>query len=290
MAEATGEPNPVTPGSPVLDEPQTFVQTDGTFKEGWVDALVPEDLRHLGDYKPITTVAQLAREFGHAKTLIGRQGKGIMPLSKDAGPTEKAAYYKALGRPEVPGDYEFDIPAELDEVYADTDITDIKQVMHDLGLTKEQAKGVMAYDAKRTQDAMTKLASAQKSGYDDGKKVLRAEWGDAFDQKMHLAHRVIEENVPADQREELLEKWGNDLDLVRVLATMGASMLEDSLPDTGGAGKGAMTPDELEAQARELIQSPGYIDGRLPEATRERIRKESHALFEKARLAREGAR
>jgi len=59
------------------------------------------------------------------------------------------------------------------------------------------------------------------------------------------------------------------------------------MADAGGAGQGPQTPDELERQARELVSTPGYLDGRLSEATRERLRKEIHDLNEKARRARE---
>jgi hypothetical protein len=292
MADVTGEPNPAAePGSPVQDEPQSFVGEDGTFKEGWIDAYVPEDLRHLGDFRPIATVAQLAKEFGHAKTLIGRQGKGIMPLSKDAGPTEKEAYYNALGRPKAPDDYKFDVPKDLEEIYHPSEVEDVMATMHGLGLTQEQAAGMMGWDFQRMQKAIADREGAQKTAYDTALKVLQTEWGDAFPQKMKLANRVIAENVenvPADKREELSERWGNDLELIRVLSAIGETMLEDKMADGGGAGQGVLTPDDLERKARELVATPGYLEGRLPEATRERLRKEIRALHEKSRIARGG--
>ena len=283
MPDVTGEPNPVIePGSPVQDEPQSFVGADGTLEAGWIDALVPEDLRHLGDYKPILNVAQLAKEFGHAKTLIGRQGKGIMPLAKDAGPTEKAAYYEALGRPKTPDDYQIVAPEGMEEVFSPDALKDSMQVMHDLGLTQEQAQGMVANDAKRVQDAMTARDAAQKAAYDEGVKTLKAEWGDAYEQKMHQADSVIAQAVPADKKDELLERWGNDLDLVRALSKMGELLLEDTMADAGGAGQRAMTPEELDNKANDLIATPGYLDGRLPEAARERLRREIAALQDKA--------
>jgi hypothetical protein len=249
---------------------------------------VPEDLRHLGDYKPILNVAQLAKEFGHAKTLIGRQGKGIMPLAKDAGPTEKAAYYEALGRPKTPDDYQIVAPEGMEEIFSPDALKDSMQVMHGLGLTQEQAQGMVANDAKRVQDAMTARDAAQKAAYDEGVKTLKAEWGDAFDQKMHQADSVIAQAVPADKKDELLERWGNDLDLVRALSKTGELLLEDTMAAAGGAGERAMTPDELENQAKELVATPGYLEGRLPEATRKRLAQEIHALHEKARATRGG--
>jgi hypothetical protein len=289
MPDDTGEQSSAaeTQGDSVQTEVKSFVGEDGTFKEGWVDAYVPEDLRHLGDYRPITTVAQLAKEFGHAKTLIGRQGKGIMPLSKDAGPTEREAYYNALGRPKTPDDYTFDVPDDMKEMYGPDQVKDLLATMHGLGLTQEQVKGVMALDIQNAQKAIADRDSSRKTAYDAGLKVLKAEWGDAFDLKMQMANRVIEENVPADKKEEVLERWGNDLELTRVLSAIGETMLEDTMADAGGAGQGPQTPDELERQARELVSTPGYLDGRLSEATRERLRKEIHDLNEKARRARE---
>lgn len=288
MAEETGEQSSAeeTQGDSVQTETQSFVGADGSLEEGWIDALVPEDLRHLGDYKPILTVGQLAKEFGHAKTLIGRQGKGIMPLAKDAGPTEKAAYYEALGRPKTPDDYKIVVPKGMEEVFQPSALKESMQVMHGLGLTQEQAQGIVALDATRVQAAMTQREAADKAAYEEGVKTLKAEWGDAYPQKMHQANSVIEQAVPADKKEALLERWGNDLDLTRALAKMGELMLEDTLVDAGGAGHRAMTPEDMENKAKELIQTPGYIEGRLPEATMARLRKEIHTLHEQARVAR----
>lgn len=289
MADETGNPNPA--GEPLDtsvqdEEPQSFIEPDGTFKEGWIDAYVPEDLRHMGDYRTITTVAQLAKGFGSAKTLATRQGKGIMPLAEDAGPTEKAAYYEALGRPKAPDDYEIVVPEDMAETYDAATLKPTMQAMHDLGLTQAQAQGMVALDVTRAQEAKAQRNSAQEAAYDEGLKTLKKEWGDAFDQKMHQANAVIEQGVPAEKREELLERWGNDLDLVRTLSKTGELLLEDTLADAGGAGDRGLTPDEMEAKAKELISTPGYLDGRLPEATRDRLRKEIHLLHEKAREAR----
>ena len=287
MSSVPGEPNPATvSGSPVQVEPKSFIGADGAFEEGWIDEYVPEDLRHLGDYRPILNVAQLAKEFGHAKTLIGRQGKGIMPLARDAGPTEKAAYYEALGRPKTPDDYKIVVPKGMEEVFQPDALKESLAAMHGLGLTQEQAQGIVALDAARVQAAMTQRDAADKAAYEEGVKTLKAEWGDAYPQKMHQANSVIEQAVPADKKEALLERWGNDLDLTRALAKMGELLLEDMMADAGGAGHRAMTPEDMENKAKELIQTPGYMEGRLPEATMARLRKEIHTLHEQARVAR----
>ena len=289
MSDETGHPNPTGEPTDTLaqdDAPQSFIEPNGTFKEGWIDAYVPEDLRHIGDYKTVTTVAQLAERFGHAKTLIGRQGKGIMPLAKDAGPTEKAAYYEALGRPKTPDDYKIVVPEGMEEVFQPDALKGSLEAMHGLGLTQEQAQGIVALDAARVKEAMTQRDAAQQAAYDEGVKTLKAEWGDAFKQKMHQANSVIEQAVPADKKEELLERWGNDLDLTRALSKMGELLLEDTLVDAGGAGHRAMTPEEMEAKAREIMQTPGFVESRLPEATKARLTKEIHDLFAKARTAR----
>jgi len=290
MSEGTGEQSSAvaTQGDSVQDETQSFVGADGTLEAGWIDALVPEDLRHLGDYKPILNVAQLAREFGHAKTLIGRQGKGIMPLAKDAGPTETAAYYEALGRPKTPDDYKIVVPEGMEEVFQPDALKGSLEVMHGLGLTQEQAQGIVALDAARVKEAMTQRDAAQTAAYDEGVKTLKAEWGDAYKQKMHQANSVIEQAVPADKKEELLARWGNDLDLTRALSKMGELLLEDTMPDAGGAGQRAMTPEDMENKAKELMQTPGFLEGRIPEATKARLTKEIHSLYEKARAARGG--
>ncbi|HUX02711.1 MAG TPA: hypothetical protein VMY35_17250 [Phycisphaerae bacterium] len=273
-------------GESVQDEVPSFIEPNGTFKEGWMDAFVPEDLRHLGDYKPITTVAQLAKEFGHAKTLIGRQGKGIMPLTEDATQTERDAYYEALGRPPTPDEYTITPPKDMEDVFDAVALKDTLPVLHGLGLTQKQVQGVVNLDAERVKEAMAKNEAAVKTAYEEGLKTLKTEWGDAFKQKMHQAKSVIAQSVPAEKEAELLERWGNDLDLVRALSTMGELLLEDTMADAGGAGTRPMTPDELENKAKELMQTPGYIEGRLPEAKQERLRKEIHALYEQAGVAR----
>jgi hypothetical protein len=228
----------------------------------------------------------LAKLAANQAFLLGRQGKGVQVPTDKSTQTEREAFFEAIGRPKTPEDYKIEVPKGLEDRYAAPEVKEALGAMHSLGLTQEQVKGVMALDAKRVQTFEAAQAAAAQKQHDDAMAALKTEWGEAFESKTHLMKLAIAEYVPTEELQRLQEKFGNDADLIRVLSRVGSTLTEGKMPNPESHQTGALTPAEHLSRAKELMATPGYANGQMPDATRDRIQKEIDAHYRAAGQAK----
>lgn len=240
-------------------ETQTYVNTDGTFKDGWATALVPEDLQGLGVYKTVTNVGDALKQLGHLEKLRGKQGKGVFVPAEDATPTERELFYKAMGRPDTPEGYAFDIPKEMEAAYSKESVQAARQAAHEAGLTPKQFAAIMDFDRKRYESAAQQHVADAASAVEAAEKALRARWGAAYDERLHIANRIVAENVPEADKAAVLAAIGNNPVVADFLATVGKKFMEDGTVRPGAAVTGALTPAEIRGKITELEATPGFI-------------------------------
>jgi hypothetical protein len=256
MPEPNGQGDPPADNPPPENPPalSSFIAEDGTLKEGWLEALVPEDFRALGVYKTITDLPTAFKQLGNLEKLKGKQGKGLIPPSDDATPTERELFYNALGRPPKPEDYKIEIPKELAEFYDDGVIKETREALHAAGLTQKQVDAVMALDAKRLVAGAKQVQEEALAEKADAETALKAKWGAAYPERLHIANRMISENVADEsEKERLLAVIGNDPYVADFLANIGKKFMEGTVIATEETGAGQMTPAEAKLKMQELI-------------------------------------
>jgi hypothetical protein len=233
-----------------------FINEDGSFREGWQNALVPEDLRGLGEYKSVTDIRSALKQLGTLSRLKGR--KGIIPPGEDATASELDVFYEALGRPKTPDDYKVEIPDDLKEFYDEKDLAEARSALHKAGLNQKQVAAVIALDAKRLSEGRAKLEGDTTVAREVAEKALRTKWGDAYEEKLHVANRVIAENAGAN-KDAFLAKYGNDPLVAELLAEVGSKFMEGKIINTDSSST-KMTPGEaklrLSELASEMAQQP----------------------------------
>ncbi len=260
--------------------PGAFVNPDGTFKEGWRD-LIPEDVRGRKVFDMATDLPSILKQLGNADALIGRQGKGVMVPTDKSTQTERDMFYEAIGRPKTPADYKIEPPKGLEDFYDTPLVQEAREDMHRGGFTQKQVDIVMALDAKRIAQGVKENEEAQVAEREEVERALREKWGEAFDERLGIANRMIEENVSAEAKESILAIIGNNPHVADLLATIGKKFMEDTVIHHDGTGT-ALTPEECLSRAKQLMETPGYAVGTLPEATRNRLQKEIDDLYRKA--------
>ena len=246
-----GQP-PAPPAEPPVPV-TSFLDEAGVLQEGWLEALVPEDFRGRRVFSTFTDVAGMMKQLGHLDLLVSRQGKGIMPLSEDATPTERELYYEALGRPKKADDYEIPTPEGLEDYYDEGLLKEAREALHGAGLTQAQVDAVMALDAKRITDGIAQSEQADDAARKEAEETLRKKWGDAYDERKALANRMIGENVAAEDEEKVLEVIGNNPYVADFLANIGKKFMEGKLVTPDAVPEGAMTPAEAKLKMNELI-------------------------------------
>jgi hypothetical protein len=188
MAEGTGEGTGTGSGTGAGEKP------------AWV-AQLPADLKDNEAFTQYKTIGDLAKAHlevsGKVKDLDGMKAQlsNSIPKPKpDAKPEEREAFYKALGRPDKPEDYEFE--GTVDEATGKW----AKDVFHKAGLSKEQAK-LIQVSWNGMLDQMVKVqadkAAADRAAADT---ALKTELGgdQKFNEAVELGKRVIDKYFGKD--------------------------------------------------------------------------------------------
>ena len=266
---------PVTPDAPIATPPASsaepeafslgkFVSSDGKFLPGWKEGLLPEDMRHRTVFDSFDDVPSALKHMGNMESMIGKKGV-IVPTDKST-PSEIEAFRAAIGVPKTPADYKYEVPEALQEYYAQPLVTEAIEALHKAGATQQVFETVMALDAKRINEALAATDKEKEQELASAKAALEQKWGAAYDDRMHLANRMIAENVASEEsKSRLLEKIGNDPEVADFLATIGSKFVEHRIIPNPSATI-TLTPAEANAKMKELMATPGYLTGDMKNA------------------------
>jgi len=220
-------------GQPAATE--SYVNVDGTLKEGWRDHLVHADFKGRPCYDAVgNDVKSLLKHIGNQDIAISKQGKGVFVPGENATETERDMFFKAIGRPDKPEGYEFTAPDELKQYYDDeTMLNQAREAFHKVGMNLEQFTTVMALDAARMEQTQAEMVKDPMPFFEQlwphvapimeaqAIESLKTKWGDAFESRFQYANMAISEaTAEGEEREMLLAKYGNDPVFADFAATM----------------------------------------------------------------------
>lgn len=240
-----------------------FLNDDGTFKPGYIDALVPEDLRKSKVYGTAPDLKSVLKMLGHQAKFLGSQNKGIMPLGENPTATDLEMYRKGMGIPDTPEGYKVEVPKGLEDYYDEATTKEALKAFHAAHLTPGQVAAVMALDAQRLQAGIKEQQEAEGKVRQEVEATLREQWGEQYEAKLRLANRVIAENVSQEEKEEVLALIGNDVRVANLFAKLGEKFLEDNPADTD-----AERSSGIGTEIEKLEATPGYATGELKRTNR----------------------
>lgn len=222
-------------------------------------AWLPEEFRADPVFKDIAEPAALAKSYAHAARMIGLDKGQVLRLPADDDEAGRAELFNRLGRPETPDKYEFsELPTQLVEGVEPA----AREAFHKLGLSAAQARGVMELYGGQVQAAEAQRIARADETHAAVVRDLRAEFGEAFDDRLHAANRAIAELGGPELGRLLTETrmpdgtiMGNHPALVRAFAAIGQRLAEpgDLRGGTGGGGGPASyTPAQAQAELAAL--------------------------------------
>jgi len=276
--EATEEAAETTEAKPVLDTtPPPLIDAEGKLREGWIETL-PEELREEESLKLYSDLPNLAKALVHAKKAVGKN-KVAIPTDKSTD-AEWDAFYEAVGRPKTADDYQVAVPDDLQEIFTDDRMKRARERAHKLGITQGQFE---AYLSEEMQEAVNLLNAEEERNKQERVQVseqLRQEFGQAYDERLHVAKRLVAEAIPNQEAQlNFIEKFGDDPDFIRFASVVGARMVESK---NLVATLSKDTPKEARKRIEELQNTPGYMNmgSDMPKSQREAITQELRELYQ----------
>lgn len=245
----------VAPDATIIESSET-VQGDGSFKTG-----LSEDFRNDPSLKDIHSLDDLAKSYINAQKTIGAD-KIVLP-GKNATDEQREAFYKAIGRPDAPENYGLAVSEDFPEGLIDSSALDgFAKASHQLGLTTQQASGVLKFYEGIGKEAIEGQAKAQAEATESAVTELKKEFGQAFESKVSVANQALKrlagDDYPQLQKELQMEGVGSRPALVKVFAKVGEMMGESSLAGEGQA-KAGRTPAEASLEISRLMSDPAFV-------------------------------
>jgi hypothetical protein len=222
-AQPTAQPSANSVWTAAFDEDTNAYVSN----KGWKE---PQDL--LMSYRNLEKFA------GGAKNLLELPPEGATPEQLDA-------FYSKLGRPADPEEYGLQPPQG-----ADPELTNwFKGTAHKLGLTANQAKALYTEFNGMSGSLQEKLQAQQAQESEKAIGSLKQEWGQAFDQNIGAGRRAVAAlGLDAGKLQAYEDKLGT-AEMLKLFATLGSKMGEDSFAGDRGEGGFGTSP----AQARNQI-------------------------------------
>lgn len=263
MDEPTTEPivEPTTP-APAVEAPQSFIDGEGTFKDGWQGAYLTEDQR--GNFRAedgrVKSIQGLFDTVMNSDKMIS--GDKILKPSDSFGDEDWDTFFKSAGwTGEQIG---FNAPDGLPEgIWSDDRANAFSDVFNKLRLTPQQQAGIVeAYNADILQQ-VTDMTNNTETSSAAVKTELLTEKGNAYTQFMHNGDFAVEKGADdAEHKQRVIDKFGKDVDFIRLIGNLGSSFGE-----AGAIPKAAMdnTPEDLMTQINKIHASDAFMKPMHPD-------------------------
>lgn len=212
----------------------TTAQTT-TSTASWRDSL-PDDIKSAPTLSKFETIEGMAKSYVNLERMLGAD-KVVVPKEGD---TEGwNSFYKAAGQPEKPDEYGFKAPEKIPEgMQYDAELdTKLAAIIHKGGANKHQAaiirEGLLelvASGATANLEAAKAQEAVREQAIISGTNALKAEWGDAFEQRGQAAKKFVESRFSPDHY-ALLDSLGvfNNPAAIKDYYRMGTAMVGEKV-------------------------------------------------------------
>lgn len=250
-----------TDGTTVTETPGDVITEPVTPASGvdWRSDFASDDLKSnetLGKYQ---NAEQAAQALVDAQRLIG--AKGITVPGKDASPEDKAAFFNSLGRPEKADGYELPTQGLPEGVEITKEsVAPYLEAIHGLGLTSQQAAGVMRIHAQALVDIQGKTVQAMATMRDESVAELKREFGLAYDDRIAAADNLMRHYIGEKGVVALMESGLNhNVDFMRGLIKLAVAVGSDEILGEGHTATIGTTPSEAKKEIEAMQSDKEFV-------------------------------
>lgn len=172
--------------------------------------------------------ATLAKGFVHAQRMIGTKR---LPVPDGTFTDQQwQEHYDATGRPKTAADYKvptYEFKAGKDIKIDDAKFVPVKEALHKAGLNQRQADVVLTTYLESVDRDIQASRLLTQNKMVEAETTLKQEWGEKYQPNIDLAKATVAKFGDEKFQEYINDQGGNDPRLIKMLAKMGAAMLED---------------------------------------------------------------
>lgn len=231
---------------------------------GFLDSL-PEDLRNEPSLRTFSDPASLAKSYVNAQRMIGADK--VAKPGKSWTDDQYSEFYNSVGRPENADGYQIDLGEGVDK----EGVSAFRQAMWEAGLQPRQAERLVKFIGESNNQDKAGAESRAEAALYESEQSLRAEFGQAYDQRMGMAQGAArtllgEEGMSMFESVELSDgrRLGDHPEVIKMFSRLAEQIGEDNL--VGEPTELVMTPDEAQRQLKEVMRQDGpYLDAQHPE-------------------------
>lgn len=226
----------------------------------WKATVSPETQKII-ELKGWKTPEDAIKGYSELERLVGQE-KIPLPRKDKDGNYEKGElerFLGAVGMPKESTGYKLPENIKITEGAGLTvqQLDAFKPIAHKYGLLPSQFQGIMTEFTGMLNKGAEAKAVADTKAHEESVATLRQELGETYDAKVALANRVLKNFVPQDRADNIVKKYGNDPDIIKLLANVGENMSEEKLSGEGMGGT-LLTPEQAEAEIKTIRSDPQH--------------------------------
>jgi len=245
------DPNPGDGGNGPSPEEALYGNIKVSWPEGIEDSLKGEaSLKSFVDPEGNINVANLAKSFVNTKKQMGSD-KAVLP-NENSSDEEVNAFWDKLGFQSDKEQYSINKvdDSKLDEKF----MGDLKEFAYEHKVPVETANKLASFLHNQVVEGEKEAKETQTTSINTGLDEIKTEYGQAYDQKLGVAKRVLSEVVKDESVIKAFEDpmIGSNPNIIRALVKIGESLYkEDNF--NGGAGKEVFSPDEAQEKINMIM-------------------------------------
>lgn len=223
-------------------------------KGDWTTSL-EADHKALVGVKGWKTPADAIKSYAEVEKLVGHAKIAMPKVDKD-GNYESGEFERVmtqLGLPKDAKEYKNSDNFKLPEgVAIDPKLeTEFKARARAAGLLPKQYAFMMDELSGMLTRGAQAHREAQEKAHNEAVLNLRTKFGSAYDEKAKLANRVLSTFADQTKAADIVKKYGNNPEIIEILANIGENLSEESLAKVGMSGV-SMSPEEAKIQIIKL--------------------------------------
>jgi len=229
-----------------------------TAKPAWM-AQLPKDLLDDADLSQFDKLDKLARTYKDTRGKLSEAEKRLAETTaipgKDATPEQISAFWKAMGRPDAPGGYQFDRSGELSELPTLPGLDEFTaDLYHRMNLPKDVAEALWKENGKKTTQLMSAIKAQREEAAQAGVMELEKLWGREAPQKREELLQVAKKSMDPNDFQQFSESpLANSASFLNWMSGFKKYMSDSPII----TGSGAAGPQEPKTSEQALAQALG---------------------------------